>query len=721
MVPLLDSTATWNGSVLMASPTNNTPKYVADAMARAVRAWQAGRLSEAEGILDGILKHMPQQAEAAHLLGVVLHQSGRTEAGIESIRRALRVNPNAAPFHANIGKLYRAVGDTKRAIEHSRRAIALKPDRADAFVDLGLALLDSGNAREALAQFDGALRLQPSSADAVNGRGSALRALKRGEEAEAEYRRALTLRPQFPEALNNLGIALRERGRPQEAETAFRQALVLRPSYVLAANNLILALKDLGRTEDAIAVAEAALQMAPQNADALAYVGAVYLDAGQVAKGLDALTQSLSINAIKAETHNTYGRALVEAGRTEAAVAAFRQAIALKADFADPHNNLGNALRDLGRFDEALGEYEAALKLEPQAGVYGNLVEVKKFVSGDDAHLRAMEQLANGAEPLSPDAQARLQYALGKAYDDLKRYDDAFAAFARGAALHRRSIEYNEVLQLGLFSRIQQVFTPDLISAKKGAGSTSALPIFVIGMPRSGTTLVEQIIAGHSQVAGAGETREFDMAVAGVRVSAANALLYPEIVPTLAPAEFAGIGEDYVRRLSARAPGTAHVVDKLPTNFHFLGLIHLALPDAKIVHLRRNALDTCVSCFSKMFAAPLNHTYDLGELGRYWRAYDALMAHWRRVLPADAFLDVEYERLTRDLEGEAQRIFAFCGLSFEAAALAFERKAGAVRTASSYQVRQPLTSASVERWRHYERYLGPLIAALEGSEGGPST
>jgi tetratricopeptide (TPR) repeat protein len=690
-------------------PTN-AQRAIAEAMAAAMRAWQAGRLGEAEAILRRLLQQAPQQAEAAHLLGVVLHQAGRTADGIEAIKRALKINPNAAPFHINIAKLYRAVGDTRHAIEHGRRAVSLKADRADAFVDLGLALLDAGDAHEALLQIDTALKLQPALAEGANARGSALRGLGRLEEAEAAYRRALQLKPHFPEALNNLGTVHRQLGRAMEAEAAFREALKLRPNYVLAANNLILALKDLGRLDDALSIGQAALRMAPQNADAHAYIGAVYLDAGDVDRAMASLTQALTINPNKAETHNTRGRALVELARMDDAVHAFRRAIELKRDFGDPHNNLGNALRDLGRFDEALLEYETALKLDPQsAGIYGNLVEVKKFTSPDDAHLRTIEHLAMGNAPLPRDTQARLQFALGKAYDDLKRYDDAFDAFAKGAALHRQSISYDEAAQLGFFKRIEHVFTRELIAAKTGAGSSSALPIFVVGMPRSGTTLLEQIIAGHSRVKGAGETRELDAAVMNV---CNNNVSYPEIVRRLAPQELTQIGDDYWRRLSVRAPDAAHVVDKLPTNFHFLGLIHLALPNAKVLHLKRNALDTCVSCFSKMFAAPLNHTYDLGELGRYWRAYDALMAHWRRVLPEGSFLDVDYERLTRDLEGETRRIFAFCGLDFEPQALAFDRKEGAVRTASSYQVRQPITSASVERWRHYERHLGPLMRAL---------
>lgn len=687
-------------------------RSVAEAMSAALKAWQAGRLGEAEVILNRILQTAPNQAEAAHLLGIVLHQSGRTEAGIEAIKRALKANPNGAAFHANIAKLYRAVGDTAHAIEHGRRAIALKADRVDAYVDLGLALIDADKAREAIDQFDAALRLQPNLADAVNGRGSALRAQGKLTEAESEYRRALALRPQYPEALNNLGNVLRQLGRPAEAEAAFRQALTLKPSYVLATNNLILALKDLGRFEDAIAVADQALRMAPQNADALSYLGAIYVDTGDSGRAIAALEQSLRINPNKAETHNTFGRALVEAGRTDDATAAFREAIRLKPGFGDPHNNLGNLLRDLGDFDAALREYEAALKLEPDSvGVWGNLVEVKKFASPDDAHLAAMESLA--AKSLPTDAEARLHFALGKAFDDLKRYDDAFVHFLKGNALHRESIAYDEQAQLDFFKRVEAVFTRALIQAKTGAGSASALPIFVVGMPRSGTTLVEQIIAGHSLVKGAGETRELDAAVAGVRGGDASAPPYPEIVPNLTAAELTRIGEDYVRRLAARAPGAAHVVDKLPTNFHFLGLIHLVLPRAKVVHLKRNALDTCVSCFSKMFTGPQNHTYDLAELGRYWRAYDALMTHWRRVLPEDAFLDVDYERLVGDIEGETRRIFEFCGLPWDASALDFQRKGSAVRTASSYQVRQPLYSSAVERWRNYERHLGPLMQALE--------
>lgn len=682
-------------------------------MARAVRAWQSGQLGEAEAVLNTILRQTPQQAEAAHLLGVVLHQSGRTAAGIQAIERALALNPNAAPFHANLAKLYRVVGDTARAIQHGRRAVALKPDRTDAHVDLGLALIDAGDVQEALEQFEAVLRRQPMLVEAINGRGTALRVLGRTEEAEAAFQKALSLRPNYPEALNNLGTVLRAQGRADEAEKRFRQALTIRPSYLLAANNLILALKDLRRYDDAIAVAREVLRVAPQNADTLALMGSVYLDNGQAGAALDALRKAATIDPSKAERANMLGGALVSVGRTEEAIAEFRRALELNPLLADAHNNLGNALRDLGKFDEALAEFETAIKLQPDAtGVYINIADVKKFRSSEDVHLAAMEALMPRIGEFPLDAQTRLHFALGKAYDDLKRFDEAFEQFRQGNTLQRQSIVYDEQGQLDVFARTQAVFSPGLIAGKAGAGCRSALPIFVIGMPRSGTTLLEQIISSHSQVKGAGETLDLMLAISAVQAGMTGALPYPELVTGLTPAELTRIGEEYVRRLSARAPGAPHVVDKLPTNFHFLGFIYLALPNAKVVHIRRNPLDTCLSCFSKMFTGPQNHTYDLGELGRYWRAYDALMAYWRRVLPEEAFLDVEYEQLTRDIESETRRIFDFCGLPFEAEALSFERKDGTVRTASSYQVRQPLYTTAVERWRHYERHLGPLKEAL---------
>jgi hypothetical protein len=231
-------------------------------------------------------------------------------------------------------------------------------------------------------------------------------------------------------------------------------------------------------------------------------------------------------------------------------------------------------------------------------------------------------------------------------------------------------------------------------------------------MPRSGTTLVEQILASHSLVTGAGELKDLSHTASSVKAKDGTLVPFPEFMPMLSPVELRRVGELYAAKLGRRAPGAERITDKMPSNFYFLGLIHLALPGAKIIHTSRSAVDTCVSCFSKLFAGEQSQTYDLGELGRYYRAYHGLMAHWREVLPEGAFLDVQYEDVVADIETQARRILDFCGLAWEPKVLEFHRNERPVRTASSSQVRKPIYGTSVARWRNYEKYLGPLLTEL---------
>jgi hypothetical protein len=267
------------------------------------------------------------------------------------------------------------------------------------------------------------------------------------------------------------------------------------------------------------------------------------------------------------------------------------------------------------------------------------------------------------------------------------------------------------------------VFSADLIKSKSGGGDPSPVPIFVVGMPRSGTTLIEQIIASHPMVHGAGELQTFNDVVLTVRGPDGATLPYPDFVTALDPAALRQIGARYVALLrelavgrseAEKAGGAQRVTDKMPSNYYFVGLIHLALPNAKIIHSMRDPVDTCVSCFSKLFSAEQNHTYDLAELGSYYRRYDRLMGHWRRVLPAGSFLDVRYEEVVDDLENQARRIIAHCGLPWDDRCLAFHKTERPIRTASATQVRKPIYRNAVGRWRVYEDQLGPLLNALKG-------
>jgi len=376
---------------------------------------------------------------------------------------------------------------------------------------------------------------------------------------------------------------------------------------------------------------------------------------------------------------------------------------------------MGNALKELGQLQEAQKAYLEALRLDPNVtGVYANLAELKTF-KPDDPHLTAMERLAVQKEELSKFDRTELDFALGKAYADLKDYGRSFKHLLVGNARKRATISYEETSALALFDRIEAVFTRELIAANSGGGDVSPMPIFVLGMPRSGTTLVEQILASHPMVYGAGELQTFKDATPSVRGPGGNVIPFPEFVPALDASALRQIGARYValvREFAAKSKGaqSERVTDKMPSNYYFAGLIHLALPNAKIVHTTRDPIDTCISCFSKLFTMEQNHTYDLGELGRYYKRYEQLMEHWHRVLPPGRILNVRYEDVVADLESQVRRVIAYCGLPWDDRCLSFYKTDRPVRTGS--EVRQPIYNSAVGRWRVYEEHLGPLLSAL---------
>ena len=674
---------------------------------------QAGRPAEAEGILRQVLRQRPNDSEALHQLAILAYEAGKLPVAVQLIERALGMDPNVHIYHANIAEMYRRLGQVQKAIAHGQKAVALKVDAADAHNNLGIAHFDVGDYETAVGCYDRAIALRPRFAEAISNRANALRQMKRHAEAEAEYRRAIVIAPSYAEAHNNLGSVLRDQNRHAESESAYRRAVELKPHYVEAMNNLILAQRELKKYDEAIETANAVLKLDARNADALSYLGAVYVDQKRPEAALEALRRSLTLNPGKAETHNTLGRAFFAANEPEKAIEAYRRAIALKADLADPHNNLGNVLKELGRFDEALGAFDKAIAIEPDTiGVYVNLADAKRFRSNDDKHLAAIEGFLRRYEDLSEEQQMHAGFAAAKAYDDLKRYGEGFPYLIRANALKRKTLAYDEPAVLGLLERIAATFSGDLVQTLTGAGFATRQPIFVLGMPRSGTTLVEQILASHPQVRGAGEVKDLSDTVNSVRGADGHPITYPGFMTQLSPGDLAKIGEAYAARLAKRAAGAERITDKMPSNFYFLGLIHLALPGAKIVHTKRNPVDTCVSCFSKLFAGEQNQTYDLAELGRYYRGYHKLMEHWRAVLPPGAFLDVQYEDVVTGTEAQARRILDHCGLSWTPRVLDFHRTERPVKTASARQVRQPIYASSVARWRNYERFLAPLLAEL---------
>jgi tetratricopeptide (TPR) repeat protein len=677
-----------------------------------------GFLADADDLARGAIAAEPDNAEAAHMLGIIAHQSGKLGEAIEHVKRAIAIKGDVPLYHANLGEMCRLAGRIEEAIAAGRRALELQPDYPGALSNLGIALFDQGKFEEALVLYERAIASEGNFAQAHSNRGNALQRLKRFAEAEPAYRRALELQGDFADAWNNLGTCLRELKRPEEAETVYRKALALAPNNPDTLDNLALAVKDLDRLEEAAELLRRALVIEPRSDKFHLHYGTILLDQKKVAEAAAAAERALALNAKNHDVVNLMGRIAFERGELDASLAHYRRALALKPDLADAYNNMGNVLKELGQLKEAQDSYLEALRLDRDiAGVYVNLADSKTFKPGD-AHLAAMEALAAKSETLSKTDRTQLDFALGKAYADLKDYGRSFRHLLSGNAAKRATVAYDEVGTFALFDRIEAVFTRELVAAKAGGGDLSAAPIFVIGMPRSGTTLVEQILASHPRVHGAGELQSLNDVILLVRGSDGNVIPYPEFVPGLDATSLAQIGAHYVglvRELAARhgAAGAERITDKMPSNYYFAGLIHLALPNARIIHTIRDPVDTCVSCFSKLFSAEQNHTYDLGELGRYYARYRRLMAHWRTVLPAGSFLDVRYEEVVADLECEARRIIAYCGLPWDDNCLAFHKTERPVRTASATQVRQPIYKSAIGRWRVYEEHLGELLRGLD--------
>lgn len=459
-----------------------------------------------------------------------------------------------------------------------------------------------------------------------------------------------------------------------------------------------------GRLAEAATALEQAIAAAPEAADPRAALGEVLLKLGRPRAAMAAFAAAVGLDPhLNAVCRNVESLA-TEKARNNAVLENCRHILGRYPRYAEAHYGRATALLHLGREAEARAACEQALVLNPTVPAYYHVL----IHTGDPARnanaVAALEQLATVEAELSDEDRATLHFLLAKANEDQGRIAEAFTHLTKGNAVKRGVAAYDEARELDRMRAIAAAFTPDRIKALGGAGTSSDLPVFVVGMPRSGTTLVEQILASHPAVFGAGELTVLPDLVAA-----------HGLADTLAGANdpaLTRLGEAYVAEISKLAPGAGRIVDKLPYNFLRAGLIHVALPRARIIHVMRDPLDTCFSCYALSFAGDIGFAYDLGELGRYYRAYEALMAHWRAVLPAGSILDIQYEELVKDLPVMARHMTDYCGLVWDARCLDFHKSRRAVVTASLHQVRQPLYTSSIGRARAFAGQLAPLREAL---------
>jgi FkbM family methyltransferase len=583
---------------------------------------------------------------------------------------------------------WRQVGDLTRAEQLCRQVLQAEPANVEALQVLGVVCSDVGRPAEAANAFQAATRLRPDNAFAWDQLGLALFALGRVQEAVPCYQQALRIQPTFVEARCNLGSALYRVGDAAQAAACFQEALLLEPNRPELHFNLGNAQAARGLAEEAIACFRQAVRLKPDFAMA----------------------------------HMNLGTTLISLGEDEEALESFRRAVQLEPDKAEMHNNLATALLEQGQQEDAVAHFREALRLNPSCTPALVSVAVQDLfpLSADDVG-RMEALLANPQLP--PMDAATLEFGLGNLRQRAGAFDEAFEYFRRGNArrrgiFHQTGLGFHPPAFRALVDRLIATFDAAYFQRARGFGLDSELPVFIVGMPRSGTSLVEQIIASHPRAHGAGELRDVARIVEKLSAELGAREPYPECLAGARAEQVRPVAERQLRRLAGLGGDALRVLDKMPDNFLQLGLIATLFPRARVIHCRRDPMDTCVSCYLSYFRG-LHFTWDLDDLGKYYRQYERLMAHWRQVLPLPLY-EVQYEDLVANQEKVSRELVAFCGLDWDDRCLSPHETRRPVHTVSVLQVRRPVYTSSVGRWRRYEAYLEPLKAALAGPDEPPA-
>jgi tetratricopeptide (TPR) repeat protein len=728
--------------------SHSSPVRSLSTLDAAIALHQRNALEEAARAYQDILAEDPRQADALHLLGVIAHQRGDSVQAVQLINRAIGLCPSVASYHANLAEAYRALGQLERASNCCRTALRLNPQFAEAANNLGLLLLQQGKTEQARTQFETALRLQPDYALACNNLANCWRLLGDSSRAIALLRQALTLNPRLAEAHTNLGQLLMEQDDAQAAEFHCREAVRLKPNAPEGYNNLGNVLRALGRLTEARACYAEALSLNPDLALTHRNMGQALQEEGQLDEAVRWYKQALELDPRSARTHSFLAGVLTEQENFAEAALHYERALELEPDVADTYNRLGWVRHEQGRFPSALEHYRTALRLEPdfpaaQSNLAFALEELGQFTEAEQIfrgviekhpeHAPAHAQLAcmlRGQLPQA-DQQALAGLLADSSLGDRDRMSLHFALAyvldARGACVQaaehlrqanslslkiqqRRGQQYEPDQHHRFVGNLLSAFTPAFFEKTAGWGLDTERPIFIVGLPRSGTTLTEQILASHSRVFGAGELRlgrDDFLALAGTLAAEPEGF---EQLDRLEQESVTRVAGRHLEELATLDAAADRVVDKMPDNYLYLGMLAVLFPRAKFIHCRRDLRDVAASCWLTNFRH-IRWANDFELIATRFQEYQRVMAHWRRVLPV-RLLEVHYEETVADLEGVARRLLDWCGLDWEPACLAFHEGKRPIRTASITQVRQPLYQRSVGRWKHYQQDLEALFARL---------
>ena len=579
------------------------------------------------------------------------------------------------------------------------------PSHPFAWKLLGTLLMQTGRLYQSLASLQKSVELLPRDAEAHSNLGVTLKKIGRLDEAQASYEKAIALKPNYAEAHYNLGITLKNLGRLDEAETCLRRALALKPDNAESHNNLGVILKEIGRLDEAEASYGKAIALKPDYAEAHSNLGNILQELGRLDKAETRLRRAIALNPDYAEAHNHLGITLKNLGRLNDAEASYERAIAVEPDHAAAHSNLGITLQELGRLEESEASFRKATSLKPDlAEAHRYLAVAKKFSRRDEQFLE-MQALYRDPD-ISKNARCQICFALAKATDDLQDTEKAFQFYAEGNALRKKQLGYRRAQDKKLFEQLKAGYPritahgwkPDIVPSEP-------IPIFIVGMPRSGTTLVEQIISSHPLVTGAGELSFISQFGGSLAVGQTPA----------GKKAMSSFRKQYRCALEKRSEGNAIVTDKMPHNFHFLGLIAAALPEAKIIHVRRDPAAVCWANYTQYFVKEsLGYCYDLDDILHYHQLYQDLMEYWHQAFP-NRIYDLDYEGLTEHQEEETRKLIGHLKLGWDDACLSPQDNKRRVATASNAQVRQKVYQGSSEKWKRYRPYLNGALDHLSAA------
>ncbi len=571
---------------------------------------------------------------------------------------------------------YHQKGDLQQAAQIYKQLLEAEPEHADANHLLGLIAHQSGN----------------------------------HELAVQLILKAVNKNPSYPLYYDNLAIVLRATGNLEDAATCYQKIVQIQPDHTAAYQNLGNVRLQQGNLAAAIAAYQQTIRIAPDDACVHNNLGVAWLKQGNLVEAEKSFREAIRVKSDYTEACSNLGIALKDQGKLEEAEAALRQALDINPDDADSYYNLGNVLLSQGKLKEAGNAYSQTLQIRPDyTEAFRSLSNLKRYSEIDDETLK-VEALYHSPD-ISNEKQMHLGFALGKIYEDIESHEKSIEYITQANRLFRSSYNYDIAEDKAFFDLVTNIFDNTFMDQHQSSGSDDKTPIFIVGMPRSGTSLVEQILASHPQVYGAGELLYLKQVILRA-CGGSPGYNFLKNIEKLKQDDFANLGNEYVAEIRSHSASANYITDKLPHNFFYLGMIKVILPHAKIIHCQRGPLDNCLSIYKNYFSDCQRYAYDLAELGEYFRFYQELMEHWHRVLPIGSIYDIQYEAVVADQEQQTKALLRHCDLAWDEHCLSFHKTNRAVKTASATQVRQPVHQRSVHLWKRYEKHLEPLVKSL---------